>query len=658
MKATESKLQKLIEGTNQYLVPLFQRPYTWTSKEWDQLWTDITDLGQTTEGEHFIGPIVTAPAKSVPEGVAKYLLIDGQQRLTTLFILLAAMRDHANVLKMPTLGPEIDNTLLKNAYKQGNDHFKLLPTQSDRASFISLIQSEETKPDTSIGKCYRWFSRKVKTFDAAALEQCKSVVVSRLILVSVVLDESDNPHVVFESLNSKGRDLTQADLIRNYFLMRVHINDQERVFRKLWLPIQERLGEGATEFMRHFLMLGGTWVRKDSVYWNLKKEADQARTGADIESYLSRLERFSRYYHAITEPALAEEDPELRVRFGRLKRLDVTTAHPLLMAMYDDYVSGGLSLRVFVESLDLIENFILRRSACSVATNDLNRWFPGVFAKVRQQPNFGEALRKELATRRYPRDSEFVERLCNASLYASGDRTRLKLLLERLEESYEHKEQVPFDSLTIEHVLPQALTQAWREMLGPQADEDHEVWLHTLGNLTLTAYNPELSNSDFTEKKQLLAESHVQLNRYFADVEKWDRTAIERRARALAERAREIWPNFAGEETGGSRVAGDVTGTKPRVLKIAGKSIRVNTWADVLRETLRELVELDDDLPQRLQAALPHWCGTNSDRLRNPLQLTPGVFFDVHASATGAAKRCRDVVRESGLDVEWQVETA
>jgi uncharacterized protein with ParB-like and HNH nuclease domain len=275
MKATESKLQKLIEGTNQYLVPLFQRPYTWTNKEWDQLWTDINDLGQSTEGEHFIGPIVTAPAKSVPEGVAKYLLIDGQQRPTTLFILLVAMRDHANALKMPTLGPEIDNTLLKNAYKQGNDYFKLLPTQADRASFVSLIQNEETKSDTSIGKCYRWFARKVKAFDAAALELCKSVVVSRLILVSVVLDESDNPHVVFESLNSKGRDLTQADLIRNYFLMRVHVNDQERVFQELWLPIQERLGEGATEFIRHFLMLSGTWVRKDSVYWNLKKEADQ-----------------------------------------------------------------------------------------------------------------------------------------------------------------------------------------------------------------------------------------------------------------------------------------------------------------------------------------------------------------------------------------------
>lgn len=656
MKAQESKLQKLIEGTNQYLVPLFQRPYTWTRKEWDQLWTDIVDLGETTEGEHFIGPIVTAPAKSVPEGVAKYVLIDGQQRLTTLFILLAAMRDQANALKMPTLGPEIDNTLLRNAYKQGHDHFKLLPTQGDRPSFIALINSEGAKGEDAIAKCYRFFAQKLKTFDAEALEQCKSVVVTRLVLVSVVLDESDNPHVVFESLNSKGRDLTQADLIRNYFLMRVHVTEQERVFEKLWMPIQSRLGEGTTEFIRHYLMMRGSHVGKNAVYWGLKQEADKERSQLQVEAYLARLEKFARYYHAIIAPDVAETNDQLALRFDRLRRVEVTVAYPLIMALYDRYAGGLLPHSAFTQVLDMIENFMLRRWVCARATGELARFFPGVFVAASSCENLVEGVRRTLSARRYPRDAEFFDRLCDRRLY-DGD-ARVKLFLERLEEFHGHKEQASFSNLTVEHILPQTLTDSWRTMLGSDAETDHEDWLHTLGNLTLTAYNSELSNSDFQKKKKLFAESHVQLNRYFLDVEVWDRDAIEQRARVLAKRALEVWPNFAGDEAEVSRAPGDVTGKKPRALSIAGKAVRVNTWVDVLRETLRVLVELDEELPQRLSTTFPHWCGVRQAEVRTPIQIGPDLYFQGHGSAPALEKRCRDVLRESGLEVEWQVETA
>jgi len=206
MKASETKLQRVIEGTNQYVVPLFQRKYSWDTKEWKTLWDDLVELYEEEKPRsHFIGSIVTMPTQSVPEGVAKFLLIDGQQRFTTIFILLAVLRDKARTSSSGTLADEIEQTLLKNPFKQGNDAFKLLPTQGDRETFLSLIRSEVTSTDDQIGRAYRFVDRKVRADHVPDLEKLKQIIVSQLILVSIVLDRDDNPHLVFESLNAKGR---------------------------------------------------------------------------------------------------------------------------------------------------------------------------------------------------------------------------------------------------------------------------------------------------------------------------------------------------------------------------------------------------------------------------------------------------------------------
>jgi uncharacterized protein with ParB-like and HNH nuclease domain len=229
VKASETKLRPIIEGTKQYVVPLFQRPYSWNKEQWQVLWDDLVWLCENEEPKsHFIGSIVTIPTNSVPEGVPKFLLIDGQQRLTTIFLLLAVLRDTAAAKGNEELARKIEQTLLVNPFEQGDDHFRLMPTQVDRDPFRKLVKEREAQGDSQIVRAYQFFSRKIRQ-EAIEVNDLVTAVTSRLSVVSIVLDQDDNAHLVFESLNAKGRPLTQSDLIRNYFFMRIPVDQQEAI---------------------------------------------------------------------------------------------------------------------------------------------------------------------------------------------------------------------------------------------------------------------------------------------------------------------------------------------------------------------------------------------------------------------------------------------
>ena len=262
MQASETKLRQLIEGTKQYVVPLFQRPYSWSEKQWKTLWTDVVDQSRHDDGRpHFFGSIVTTPAKSVPQGVGKWLLIDGQQRITTVQVFLAAIRDSASRLGDAKLRDRIDGQYLKNPYEEDDERLKVLPTQDDRAAFRAIIW-QTTIPESRLRTCYQFFASRLEPLTVDQLEPIHLAVVDRLSLVGITCDEHDNPHLIFESLNAKGEKLTPADLIRNFLLMRVHVGDQDRLFKAYWLPIQQALGDDLTEFVRHFLMKEGKILKK------------------------------------------------------------------------------------------------------------------------------------------------------------------------------------------------------------------------------------------------------------------------------------------------------------------------------------------------------------------------------------------------------------
>jgi uncharacterized protein with ParB-like and HNH nuclease domain len=653
MQAKETKLQDIIEGTKQYVIPLFQRTYSWTPKEWEVLWKDLVELCEMENPRtHFIGSIVNMPTVSVPEGVAKYLLIDGQQRLTTIFILLALLRNKARENKNLRFADEVNNTLLVNQYKDGNDYYKLMPTQVDRPIFENLINGNSNETENQITRAYVFFEKKLKQVELEP-EKLKKIITSYFSVVSIVLDTDDNPYLVFESLNAKGRPLTQADLIRNYFFMRIHVDKQEKVYTDYWLPMQAALGENLTEFIRHFLMRNGSIIKQGDVYYALKESVSTS----NATDYLSELKKFSIYYQRLIYPEL-EPEFQLQKYFSRLNRIEVTTAYPLLLNFYSNYADLKITKDDFVTILKTLENYLIRRFVCNVPSNTLNKIFPIVYPQIisKYPDNIVEGFKTVLQGRGYPKDNEFYLRFRETKFYGGGDRQiKTKLILETIEESFAHKERVPFDNLSIEHIMPQTLSEWWQNELGAEWEETHDLFLHTIGNLTLTAYNTELSNDSFPTKKKTFEESHLELNSYFSEISHWTRNEIEQRAEKLAKQAIELWTYFGQENTSPTDLQ-EVKGTTPLSLSILGQHIPVDSWRDVMEQTLNTVADLEPEKFEVLAHNFPRYLGKDKNKFRAIRQLQNGYYIEMNLSAQSIQKLCYQAMETIELTSEdWNV---
>ena len=652
MQAKQTKLQDIIEGTKQYVVPLFQRTYSWTSKEWEILWKDLVELCEMeTPRTHFIGSIVNMPTVSVPEGVAKYLLIDGQQRLTTIFIILTLLRNKSRE-KNPRFADEINNTLLVNQYKDGCDHYKLMPTQVDREAYQNLIIGNPNEEENQLAKAYTFFEKKLRQVELEP-EKLKKVITSYFSVVSIVLDADDNPYLVFESLNAKGRTLTQADLIRNYFFMRIHVDKQEEIYKIYWLPMQTALDKDLTEFIRHFLMKDGNIIKQDEVYYALKAKVSEK----NAIDYLKELKKYSAYYQKLKRPEF-ETEPELEKMLKRLNRIEVTTSYPMLLNFYNNYVDGKIDKNCFVTILKTLENYLIRRFVCNFATNQLNKIFPTIYPQIQSKysENISEGFKTILQTKGYPKDNEFFLRFRDTKFYGGGDRVaKTKLILETLESSHNHKETVYFENLSVEHVMPQTLSEWWQKHLGEDWDETHELYLHTIGNLTLTAYNSELSNDNYPTKKKTLSESHLEINKYFADVNQWTRTEIGDRAEVLAKKALEIWSYFGQENSLPTEIQ-EVTGTVPIGLIILGQHFEVETWRDVMEKTLNVVADLEPEKFEVIAQNFPRYVGKDKNKFRAIRQLENNYFIEVNLSAHSIQKLCYQAMETIELTSdEWEV---
>jgi uncharacterized protein with ParB-like and HNH nuclease domain/predicted transport protein len=563
MKATEAKLLDFLKKSPQFVIPIYQRTYSWTEKECQQLWDDILRTGSNDSiSVHFVGSIVYIEAGlSQVTHQAPLLVIDGQQRLTTVTLLIAALaRALGEMEPVDGFSPrKLRNYYLLNPEETGERHYKLLLSQTDKSSLMAIVGDTAQPKEHSlrITHNFRLFEELIAQRKEDFVAICKGL--AKLVVVDIALNrDQDNPQLIFESMNSTGRELSQADLIRNFILMGLDPVLQTQLYEQFWRPMEVDFGQEAYSthfdgFMRHYLTVKtGEIPNVSAVYEAFKAYARSPKVAqAGVAALVEDIRDFAWYFCAMALGV--ETDPDLKLAFHDLRELKVDVAYPFLLELYRDYAVGMLSVPDFVTAVRLIEAYVFRRAICAIPTNSMNKTF-ATFAKALNKDRYLESIRAHLlllpSYRRFPNDKEFRRDLHTRDMYNFRSRS---YWLRRLE-NYGRKERVPVDEYTIEHIMPQNknLSSAWKATLGPEWERVHQTWLHTLGNLTLTGYNSEYSDRPFVEKRDMTGgfrESPLKLNAGLGQIDEWDEEAIKSRAGRLADMALEVWdaPNLTEE---------------------------------------------------------------------------------------------------------------
>lgn len=566
MQVRESTLKDLIEGEKQFQVPLYQRQYGWKDEQLSQLWENILEQydlltpdengkSKKDDPNHFIGSLVMAPSPAIQaSGVTSFLVIDGQQRLTTLLIALCALRDLL-ALDDPQATERFNDRYLINKYKKDNARYRLLPTQADRENFCGLInQSDLNGNKSAIGNAYSFFKKCLtqpgpdnEKLDAERLE---NVIGQRLQFVDITTGSNDNVHRIFESLNNSGLGLTQADLLRNYIFMLLP-KKSEHVYKNIWLPMQEKLTSDQLEDLVFvdLVVRGETTIKRPDIYRGQQERLRETREDENaIESEVRELARRANLFQKIVQPE-NEGNPAIQAALNRLNDWGSKVTYPLLLHLYILWEDGQCTSDEVEETLSYVESFLVRRMLAEVPTNNLNRIFNALVSQLPSELPIAEAMRQVLSEsrKRWPSDDKLRDVIRTVPFYYQGRGNQKMMIFRRLEESYGHAEPINWSAskLTIEHIMPQSLTDEWKQALvasGEVPEEIHSTLRHTLGNLTVTAYNGKLSNSLFERKRQILQGSHLELNRTVSVSSQWGQDEILERADELTDKAIAIWP--------------------------------------------------------------------------------------------------------------------
>lgn len=551
MEATQAQLLSLLDGKKQFIIPIYQRTYSWQLKQCEKLLEDILRVGEDeTQLSHFIGSVVyfkpnDAPVTAVPQ----LLVIDGQQRLTTICLLLLALIDflknNSDVALEDETWEELQETYLLNKHRKDESKYKLLLTRRDKETFTNIINNtEQSEGSTRILENYQFFKGQITRDNIQVLNQG----IRKLQIVDVILEkDKDNPQLIFESLNSTGLDLSQADLIRNYILMGQTSDIQTELYEKYWHVMEKSFGE-RIDFLRWFIrdyltVKTGYIPNVDLVYDSYKDFLRQSNAPASIKEAVQDLFKFSKYY--VRMVLHKEEDEGLLKKFKEISKLRIDVSYPFLLAIYRDYDEGLITKEDFLEVLEMVIVYVFRRAICGIPTNSLNKTFSNLYSKIKGE-YYLESLKASFilmdSYRKYPTDVEFTTGLVSRDIYSLRSRN---YLLESLE-NFKRKEPVQVENYTIEHILPQNenLSEEWKKELGDNWENVRDKYLHTLGNLTLTGYNSELSDRPFSDKKIIhggFNSSPLFLNESVRGYNKWNEASILERAEALSKRACEIW---------------------------------------------------------------------------------------------------------------------
>ncbi|MGL2378255.1 GmrSD restriction endonuclease domain-containing protein [Helicobacter pylori] len=525
---------------NQFVIPIYQRLYSWGKEQCEQLWDDIIKIGGNDKmNGHFIGSILYVQVDATHS--SPLLIIDGQQRLTTITLLLIALR---NRLSDEVKRKEIESYLI-NSNKDGDKKFRLILSEPDKDTLLSLIDKNKRKPSEPSVKIMENFEL-FEEWIRKNTDKLETIFkgLEKLMIVWIALKKGkDDPQLIFESMNSKGIELTQADLIRNYIIMETEVEKQEDFYNQYWRAMEEDFKQNETlfnQFVRHYLTIKTRDIPNIKKVYEAFKRYQQER-GIETEVLLQDLQKYCEYFCQIAFKKEADKDLNKALSF--LVDLEMDVIYPLLLELYSDYSDGVLSKQDFIPIIYLTESYICRRAVCGLGTNSLNKVFPS-FTKHIQKDEYFKSLKAHFGylteKQRFPNNDEFKKLFITIDFYHFQKR---EYFLERLE-NFERKERVYAHEYTTEHIMPQTLEKEWERDLGENFQAIHDKYLHTIGNLTLTGYNPEYSNKSFQEKRDMekgFKQSPLKLNQSLKDLESFGEKEIEKRANDLADWALKIW---------------------------------------------------------------------------------------------------------------------
>lgn len=684
MKANETKVDKFL-ATNEttFAIPVYQRNYDWTLFQCKQLLHDIIEAGKSDKvNAHFIGSIVYVHDDVyTASGLTELTIIDGQQRLTTITLIYIALYRLAKELNNQMLVNRIHKTYLINEFAPEEEKLKLKPTENNKDALRHILISnneDEFKGYSRIIENFNHFKSAINTDNFERVQRG----LSKLIFVDIALDrQKDNPQRIFESLNSTGLELSQADLIRNYILMGLSRTNQDKIYKNFGEVIEKNAKDDTlnksrvSEFIRDYLTLKNKEIpNKGDVY--VKFKAQYPTTTIDeLEIVLSELKSLVKYYNKLTNPK-NESDRDIRVQLEYINRLEINVAYPFLMKVYEDYSNGIIDKQTFISVLTLVQSFTWRRFILGLPTNALNKIFMSLYDKV-ETANYLYTIQKSLLQRsgvqRFPRNMETIKALKEKDLYNIKPKNRT-YLLERLE-NFENKEPVIIEGnsdITIEHIFPQNPDPKWKIDLG--TDEYNfikESYLNTIGNLTLSGNNGKLGNKPFNAKRDLVnvgyKDSRLWLNKYLSSLDKWNKAEIEMRSDLISERFLKIWeiPDIEIDiETESDEVnIFDAEDPKHKKLEYAiffNQRLEVTQVAKLYIEVFKQLFDLQPEtfFTSAIGKRISLSKNPEEDDLRQPVQLNDTYFMEANIDNIGKFDRIKQALTIFGFEDELIIKYA
>ena len=655
MKGSASHLLEFLEGSRKrFIIPVYQRNYDWKTENCKQLFDDLVQVVRENKQSHFFGSIV-----SYAHLRDEVVLIDGQQRITTVSLILIAM---INAMKQGTMASEDSNlvdilqdTYIIDKYRKEERKVRLKPFRDDCNAFDRLIfnTEEDYVADSKVTHNYHYFYDRITNLKELTMDELYRAIDS-LEIIDIVLEpeHGDNPQLIFESLNSTGLDLTEADKIRNFILMGLQPDIQEKYYDYYWNKIENYTGSELDSFVRNYLTIEtGVIPNIRNVYQAFKVFAK----GKDIQQLLGQMLTYATAYKKLTTFDLG--DSEANEIAKRLDLLDMTVAYPFLMAFMIYASDTGVYEKELVPVLSCIESFIFRRLMCDLPTNALNKIFATLHKFVvknkKESDSYSDVMIYYLETRKlsstFPKDEEFLNGFTTKNIYAMRGKNKT-YLFERLENGSSKEKNdivgnIAEGILTIEHIMPQTLSLWWKQELGEKFESIHEKWLHTISNLTLTAYNSTYSNKSFIEKKTIkngFLQSGLRLNQYIAKYNQWTETELEERKNDLSDKALKIWTypstNFVPVKKEDDVVSlsednGVATGRKITSFLFQDTIYTVSDWAKMMWGMAQLLYAINPSLLYKEARSKKNvWFQTSP--AKHYQELAPGLYFCPSHSST------------------------